>query len=340
MTSRFSRGLTASLIAIGTLVALALVPTPSAAAATGPDCREVRAQVALTPGLPRDQLIVGELCGTGDVVHVLVSGGAYGSVYWDFPYQPERYSYVAATAGSDITTFNFDRLGIGRSSHPFSALVTIPTHVYVIHQLIEGLRSGDYGRAFAKVVLVGHSIGSAISYGVAANYPSDVDGLIITGLAHVLNVADVLQVALDLHPARNDGGAWADLDPGYLAAGPEGRKVAYYLPTADPQVIAADYATAETSTVTEFGGLPIAMVDSLRVTQPVFVVVGEHDAVSCAVVPCSSPLSGFNAERLSFPLAASYRSAVVPATGHNLNLHPSAPGSFALINAWSRQHMG
>src|SRR5436309_15792146 len=111
------------------VVTLAPAPVFAEEGAESPvTCRDQRVAVALGEGRPADQSIVVRLCGAeplaGRVLHVLISGATYGSVAWDFPYQPERYSYVRALTRAGVATLNVDRLGIGASSHPDSSAVT------------------------------------------------------------------------------------------------------------------------------------------------------------------------------------------------------------------------
>src|SRR5688572_30431262 len=102
-------------------------------------CREQKVSVALAPDRPADQTILTRLCAptpvANRVLHVLISGATYGSLAWDFPYQPERYSYVQALNRTGVATLNVDRLGIGASSHPDSADVNIESHIFIYHQL-------------------------------------------------------------------------------------------------------------------------------------------------------------------------------------------------------------
>jgi hypothetical protein len=60
-------------------------------------CEEYRIPARLTPDSWFEFDVVGELCWSGELqeqlLQVLVSGAGYGPVYWDFPYQPEIYSF-------------------------------------------------------------------------------------------------------------------------------------------------------------------------------------------------------------------------------------------------------
>ncbi|MGH9003662.1 MAG: alpha/beta fold hydrolase, partial [Acidimicrobiia bacterium] len=176
-----------------TLVVGVLVPpaAPGGAESAGAACLDDVVAVALGAGRPADQRIVVELCGAapGRVVHLLMSGATYGPTTWDLPYQPERYSYVRAMNEAGIATLNVTRLGMAGSSHPDSSEVTTDSQIFIFGQLIRALRSGRFGVAFDQVVIVGHSYGAVIAYGVGNRYADQVDGVIIAGLQHEFDPA-------------------------------------------------------------------------------------------------------------------------------------------------------
>src|SRR5437879_2236097 len=73
----------------------------SVLADSGPGtCQSFNVPVGLGPGQPDQYTIYGELCnptsGPSQTVQLLVAGASYSHVYWDFPYQPQTYSYVRA----------------------------------------------------------------------------------------------------------------------------------------------------------------------------------------------------------------------------------------------------
>ncbi len=302
-------------------------------------CREQRVSVALAPDRPADQTIATRLCGpsplAGRVLHVLISGATYGSLAWDFPYQPERYSYVRAMNSSGIATLNVDRLGIARSSHPDSSEIDISAHIFIYHQLIEALRQGSFGTAFDKVVVVGHSYGGVITYGVANRYPADVDGVIIAGLQHEFDQAFLREFWGTLHPARDEGGRFAGLDEGYLTSRPGERHGYYHVPGTDPRVIQLDEETKETFTTTDARTFPPVMGESNGIVDPVLDVVGEFDRWFCAGEPCSSPTSTASREHNWFRATSCFEQYVVPDTGHDLTLHLNAPKWFAVAAEWT-----
>src|SRR5207237_4336047 len=126
-------------------------------------CQPLRLAVALAPGAPANQTVSAILCrppGRGGTLQILLHGATYSHIYWDFPYRPERYSYVRAMSRAGYATLNLDRLGIGASSHPSADALTRTSEAYVTHQLVQLALSGGFeGGPFEHVVLVGHSLG-------------------------------------------------------------------------------------------------------------------------------------------------------------------------------------
>ncbi len=82
-------------------------------------------------------------------------------------------------------TLSIDRLGIGNSSiaDPLQ-VIQAPAEMSAIYEITKKLRNGtvpDVPQAFNKVVHIGHSFGSVLTYNLVAKYPSASDGIILTG---------------------------------------------------------------------------------------------------------------------------------------------------------------
>ncbi|HEX3641310.1 MAG TPA: alpha/beta hydrolase, partial [Ktedonobacteraceae bacterium] len=304
----------------------------------------------LGPGQPDQYTIYGELCnpagGPSQTVQLLVAGATYGHVYWDFPYQPQTYSYVRALNAVGYSTFNIDRIGVGNSSHPLSALVTLDADAYSVHKVVQGLRTGTIGgQTFAHVLLVGHSLGSLTSWIEAGTY-KDVDGVIITGLTHHFNTVQLTTVVVpSFYPAQLDPRfAGKGLDTGYLTTrqGTRGNDF-YYVPEADPQAIATDEATKETVTSGELASFAPPFINGIseRITVPVFVVMGQQDNLFCAPLAtnCSSNATLQQAEAPFYAPQAQLQVAIIPNAGHDINLHLAAPTWFAASTTWALQHV-
>ncbi len=248
-----------SRLVLGVLCALAvLIPSSAWAKGGGLRCEELSFDVSLAPGDPTVYSVFGVLCSRGSLhnktIQIALHGATYSHLYWDWPFQPETYSYVRRATAAGYAVFNIDRIGIGQSDRPAAEAVTIASNAHVVHQIVQELRGGglvvpSFGRIRAKrVALVGHSLGSVIAIQEAATY-GDVDGIVLTGVSHTLTPAlgDV-----QFYPASFDPRfAGQTIPDGYLTTVPGTRGIFYYLPSADPLVLALDEQTKETVTIGE-----------------------------------------------------------------------------------------
>jgi pimeloyl-ACP methyl ester carboxylesterase len=337
------------IVSLLALLSSTLVPRVAHAATEGGTCQSFNIPVALSINQPLQFTIYGELCnpasGPSHTIELTIPGGTYGHIYWDYPYEPQTYSYVYAANAEGYSTFNIDRIGTGLSSHPSLSVmdVTMYTNAYVIHEIVQDLRNGQIGnQPFAQVVLVGHSLGSVDVWIEAGTY-HDVDGVIITGLVHHLNALGLAGVLGSFYPASLDPRfANADYGAGYLTTRPGTRgQDFYYLPHADPNVVVLDEATKETATDGEVATFPIAFASgiSAQILVPVLVVIGQQDNLLCGLgaTDCANAAAVQQAEA-PYYAQAQLQVAVIAGSGHDLNLQTTAPLWFADANAWLYQH--
>ncbi|KAL8645074.1 MAG: hypothetical protein Q9226_007466 [Calogaya cf. arnoldii] len=126
--------------------------------------------------------------GTNPTVQVLTHGLGFDKTYWDLPFNDYNYSYIdVAVDHYGFCTLSIDRLGEGNSSKadPLSVLQA-PAEMSALYELTMMLRNGslpNVPQAFNKVVHVGHSFGSALSYLLSVMHPTASDGLILTGFS-------------------------------------------------------------------------------------------------------------------------------------------------------------
>lgn len=329
-------------------VALAFIPTGVAAAASEHGtCEDVTIPVALGAGQPANQHVAGTLCipdewAPGEPqLDMLVHGATYNRAYWDWPVDPAQYSYVERTLQNGRATFALDRLGAGQSSRPLGALMSNAIDAYTLHQVIQEFRN-DY----ARITLVSHSLGSFVALEEASTY-QDVDKLVITGLLHAQG-PDFVYILASLHPAMLDPQFFGDIvDPAYLTTLPGIRSQRFYNNTADPAAIAYDEAHKDVVPATQIGDiftllkflLPPPANSASHITVPTLVIAGEHDGLFCGLLlDCSSEAAVQANEAAYYTATPSLTTKVVPNTGHNLTLHPSAGASFNTINSWIETH--
>lgn len=340
------RHLSASLLCVLALVLL--IPSSASAAEGGFRCEELTLPVTLSPGDATVYNVFGVLCSRGAIenktVQITLHGSTYSHLYWDFPYQPENYSYVRRATAAGYAVLNIDRIGIGQSDHPPAADVTIGANAYVVHQIVQKLRGGDlvvpsFGRIRAeRVALVGHSLGSVISIAEAATY-GDVDGIVLTGVSHTVTEA-LQEIFAVLYPANLDPlFAGRNIPDGYLTTVPGARGVFYYEPSADPLVIAIDEQTRETTTTAELDTAFPALFLSGGIHVPVFVIVGDQDAPFCDPASCSAA-GGLTLEAGFYPPDACVETSVIAGAGHDLNLHFQAQQAYDDVLEWLDRRVG
>jgi pimeloyl-ACP methyl ester carboxylesterase len=325
----------------------ALIPSTAAAANGALRCEEASFAVNLSASDATVYHVYGLLCARGGLAHktiqVALHGATYGHVYWDFPYQPEIYSYVRWATASGYAVLNIDRIGIGRSDHPPADAVTVESNAYVVHQIVQALRGGElvlptFGTVRAdRVALVGHSLGSLISVQEAGTY-GDVDGVVLTGMSHTVVPAALAEV--QFYPANLDPRfAGLSLPDDYLTVVPGTRKVFYRAPFYDSRVLAVDERTKETATVAELNtGVPALSLSS-GIHVPVLVLVGNFDAAFCTGTSCAASGS-LKSEPGFYPADACAEAVAIPASGHVLNLHYTAPITYTTILRWMDRRVG
>lgn len=90
--------------------------------------------------------------------------------------------------------------------------------VDILLQIARQIRTGKYTGTTGipkKLILVGHSYGSAISAATIAGSPDIADAVVLTGLAFAQNM-QVVTEAMALRIASVQDKKWNDLDDGYL----------------------------------------------------------------------------------------------------------------------------
>ena len=313
---------------------------PAALAVNPGQCEAATIPVTLLGSSSPTYTVRGTLCmplgPEPDVVQLLLHGGTYNRSYFDFGYKNAIYSYQLHATAVGYATFNLDRIGYGTSDHPVSTDLSTANQAYVIHQVVQALRTGLNGESFDWVQSVGHSLGTMAAAVEAATY-ADVDSLILTGLSHVFSPSGAAAAQASQYEANNET-QFAGLDDGYLTTIPDTRgDTFYYEPGASPAVIALDEETKDTFPVTEFGaGLtPYDLTSEIDV--PVLVVIGEFDSLLCGEdgMDCSTSATIQDTEEPYFDSAACMRALSIPDTGHDVQLHRTVLLSNALMLAWS-----
>lgn len=334
-------------VASATLLGIApslAVSAPAEATTAQVTCADVSIPVTISG---ESMSIDGRLCvpAGAKTVQLLVHGITWDQYYWDFPYQPDKYSYVRSANAAGYATLNISRLGHGASSHPASGLITLASNADSIHQVVQALRHGDLGTQFTKVVLVGHSIGSLMSWVEAGTY-QDVDAVVATAATHQASLTGLAIDFTRYYPATLDPKfATSGLDLGYTTTIPGTRSAYYTAGNTDPEIIALDEQLKSTGTTSEqLTTLPdILFNESKNINVPALVVDGDQEPEFCngiGAADCSSSATLAAGERPFFGPNATVDALVVPNANHNIQLELNAPQTDQSITAWVNQHVG
>ncbi|MDT7684500.1 MAG: hypothetical protein QOG57_4810 [Pseudonocardiales bacterium] len=308
----------------------------------GVSCRTINVTVALTASGPHNQRIQGTLCGApgdgGRPVQILVHGFTLTRTYWDFPVDNDRYSYVKAAIAQGYSTLAIDRIGVGGSSTPATVEVTLDSNVQTVHDVVRAVRDGSVtGSPVNRVVLVGHSFGSAISVTEAGRF-HDVDAVVATSFLHTPGPGAGLLIG-SAYPAQLDPQfSSRHLPPGYITTLPGTRSQFYSPKDTDPRVLAYDEAHKGTGTegeIATFGAYLSPVYDALTVTAPVLFAVGSADAYFCTLsLPCTNGRLVAAREQPYFTDTARLSGYVLPGAGHNMALELNSPLATTAILNW------
>jgi pimeloyl-ACP methyl ester carboxylesterase len=332
-------------VAVGVQVAQA----PASAIGGGPSCQQVSVPVTLSPSDPTEYHVAGWLCADGSpagkIVQVLVHGGTYDHRYWDWPQSPQKYSYTRSATDAGYATFSYDRIGDGVSSHPLDGnSVTAEVAGFVLHQVVQGLRSGGIGgTAFGQVVTVGHSYGSAAAVVEASEY-HDVQGVILSGYAHEYPPRAMTAMATAFYPAPLDPQfATAGLNNTYLTTVPGVRGELFFDPVnADGSVVSLDESIKQTVSTGEFLFDPNAFATS-QLTVPVLLATGQNDVMTCdpsVGLSCADADAFLAREGSNYTPQSCLEAFVLPNAGHDINLHKNSHPWFEAASSWVNRHVG
>jgi len=325
-----SRRSFAMTLSMGILCAASAQGQEARDAACPPTCERVTFDVELQPGATEHHRVVGSLCARASVaphtLQILVHGATYTKEYWDFPYESPRYSYVAAQTAAGFATLSVDLLGAGESDHPPAVQVTTAANAYVVHQIVRTLRAGSFRPD--RVVLVGHSLGSAVAAVEAATY-HDVDGVIFTGILHSQG-PDYLALYEHLQPATPEG---------YVTTLSGQRGALFYRAQyADPAVIETDERLKSTVSTNAFSDAATGAAATASIRIPVLLAVGDEDFTYCSPPSCSET-GALEREKASYAPEAGVEVLGIPQMGHSLNLHRRAWSWYAAAAAWTARRV-
>ncbi|KAK4561524.1 hypothetical protein LTR86_004842 [Recurvomyces mirabilis] len=264
-------------------------------------------------------------------VQLLTHGVGFDRYYWDFA---QNYSYVDAAVSNGYAAFFYDRLGVGVSekADPL-AVVQSPLEVEIAHSLALLLQNGTIGgKAYTKVIGVGHSFGSIITQALTMQYPTLLDAAILTGFSVSGAGLAAFFAGLNWDLANQNAARFAGLNNGYIVSDTEiSNQIGFYhYPGFDPAILAKAEATKASATFGEIFTTGAAGGNATAYTNPVAVVNGLEDLPFC-YGNCSYPVDLAAQVKSLYPAvpAAAFKTYLGQDAGHALNLHYAAADAFS-----------
>ncbi|KAL4804684.1 Alpha/Beta hydrolase protein [Aspergillus unguis] len=288
-----------------------------------------------------------------NVLQIATHGFGFDKKYWDSALHPEKYSYVNAALNAGYSILTYDRLGVGKSDKPDAyKVVQGAVEVEILRAIALLARKGKFGRfitgrntvhvpTFDKIVLVGHSLGSALTIGTMASYGDIADGAVATGAILQGRFGRTGMSAFGLeHAASHDSVIFGDRGSGYLVQGTESavQQVFFKKGHFNPELLAYADSIKETGTVGEFISLGALLTKPVpEYMGPILFALAEYDFAVCeGDCPGSYDLEAIKTE--SFPAASDVKVHIQPGSGHALTMHSNATGHYDAIFEYLRGH--
>lgn len=266
--------------------------------------------------------------------------------YWDLPFHNYNYSYVDNALSHGYHTLSYDRLGLGNSSHgdPKNEIQSF-LELAALARLTEMVRQGSFPCAPlqqnmpTKVVHVGHSFGSGLTYALSAMYPHLTDGIVLTGFSMNTSFTPYFLAGANFHQAHTllskDNSNSSYYPPGYLVSSNTNANefLFFYPPYFDRNILAFAEQNKKPVTIGELLTMSSVPMQS-PFAGPVLIITGDHDLPFCGGdcsntggAAASIPAMG----QMAFPDAKSFEAYVQPNMGHGLNLHYNATAAYDYV---------
>ncbi|KAK7221231.1 hypothetical protein V2G26_009234 [Clonostachys chloroleuca] len=288
--------------------------------------------------------------GPGDVLQIMTHGVGFDRSYWDPPINDYKYSYVArAVDDHGYSTLTWDRLGVGKSSHgetineiqiflEIAALAEL-TRKFVNCTLCE--------HSYKRVVHLGHSFGSAMTYGLVNQYPDISNGIVLTGFSQIPAYMGLFALGGNFVPVSSVPSLASQYAVGYVAAGSKSAvHTNFFGPDDfDPAVLDWLYEHGQANTPGEI--LTVGATGGVAniFHGPSLVITGERDVPFCggncyatSAIQNKAP-NLIAASEEFFPNASPFNATVIPKAGHGLNLGYSADLAFDTILEFLEAHV-
>jgi pimeloyl-ACP methyl ester carboxylesterase len=292
-------------------------------------------------------------------------GGGFDSRYWDSEVEPEGHSYVEAALDAGYSILTYDRIACGQSSKPNGYTdVQAPAELEILRVISAMARSGEISNyssrssssynlsvAFDKIIHVGHSYGSFITFALTANYPNVSDAAVLTGFIPNKEFNQARQTALDLQYAPEaDPELFADSSSGYLIPSSRSAIQTGFFSSRvnettgtggfDPKFLEYAYSLRQPTTAPELGSASVLLAKAVsspqQFTGPVQFLLAEFDFLVC-LGDCRNTYNTTQVHEM-YPKAKGVDIHIQPGTGHGLPFHNNAQLGFKATFDWLEEN--
>lgn len=280
--------------------------------------------------------------GPGKTLQILTHGVGFDRTYWDYPFANYNYSYVNEAVHAGYSTLSWDRLGIAESSHGKDPVneIQVTLEIQALRAMTEMVKDGSLcgvpGK-FNKLVHVGHSFGSIMSYGLTSMYPNLSDAVILTGFSQAPNYMPLFALGGNFAPVSSVDTLKGKYATGYIAPFSSiGVHTQFFGP--------GDFSEEMLDDATKHGQ-PAALGELLNTAGPtgkpsnfkgdVLIITGDADLPFCggnctdtSMLKDMSVANALELSRPNFKEAKSFTATIVPGAGHGLNFGYSHPVTY------------
>ncbi|KAK3395298.1 hypothetical protein B0H63DRAFT_386992 [Podospora didyma] len=295
------------------------------------------------------------------ILQIATQGLGYDKRYFDVEINPGEYSYLNAAIKKGYSVLTYDRLGTGKSEKPDAYdVVQIPTETEILAGLTKLARSGKLFSASkllsavtsndpiltykpTKVVHVGHSLGSFITFSFLVSYGKLSDGALLTGflLSSKLGSIDVSRFNHDF-AYQHDPVRFAEYKnkSGYIVLKTESdiQKLFFHKDSFEQQLLTYNNQIKQPETVGEYASEgTVGFLPAYDFTGPIQLMAGEYDYINCGGY-CPGTYDSVNRRNPLWPNASDYFPYLQPNTGHGLTLSKNASAGYEVMLGYLNTH--
>lgn len=288
-----------------------------------------------------------------DHLQVVTHGYAFDKRYWDSEINPSEYSYVENAMNAGYSVLTYDRLGTGKSPKPdaytgLSATLELEmlreiSEMARSGDLVKHIPSGDIEQKFNKIIHVGHSYGSILTWSLLSTYPDVSDGAVLTSYIFNKYATQLRLASFGVELARTtDPELFSDFPNGYFVQNSAAALQSGFFSTFankttgvggfEPELLDYAFTIRQPTGVSDWTTPSLLNIGVTDFTGPVQFMIAEFDYVVC-LGDCKGVYDEEMIKRL-FPNASDVNFHIQEGSGHGLTMHKGANVGYKVSLDW------